>query len=221
MPAEERIHHVPYDLNYHAKQHGSALLDSLVPLLDAYLDVTGVLVHTPSAGPQVATLHLRLSMCSLIMQTVLQPARDSGHMPLLAMQLSYVPQWLRKRQVAHLGAVVAEPHVSWRPAGGAAGRAAHQLHRLPGPHQRRAGVPWARTPKPCVSYGRLCTASTTCIGDAAAAAAFHCRRAEHACRNHRACWGASTWSMCCSGRACCRRAQRCRPRTPRCAQPLV
>jgi hypothetical protein len=65
MPAEERIHHIPYDLNYHAKQHGSALLDSLVPLLDACLDVTGLLVHTPAAGPQVATLHLRLSARSL------------------------------------------------------------------------------------------------------------------------------------------------------------
>jgi hypothetical protein len=65
-PAEERIHHIPYDLNYHAKQHGSALLDSLVPLLDACLDVTSLLVHTPAAGPQVAALHLRLSMCGLI-----------------------------------------------------------------------------------------------------------------------------------------------------------
>lgn len=53
MPAEERVHHVPFDLNFHAKQHGSALLDSLVPLLDACLDVTGLLVHKSSDGPQV------------------------------------------------------------------------------------------------------------------------------------------------------------------------
>lgn len=44
---------MPFDLNYHAKQHGSALLDSLVPLLDACLDVTGLLVHKSAEGPQV------------------------------------------------------------------------------------------------------------------------------------------------------------------------
>lgn len=49
------MHHVPFDLNFHAKQHGSALLDSLVPLLDACLDVTGLLVHKSPDGPQVTS----------------------------------------------------------------------------------------------------------------------------------------------------------------------
>ena len=76
MPTEERIHHIPYDLNYHAKQHGSALLDSLVPLLDACLDVTGLLVHTPSAGPQVAPSRLQLRASSRLAAPCLAASYD-------------------------------------------------------------------------------------------------------------------------------------------------
>ncbi len=50
---EERVHHVPFDMNYHAKQRGSALLDSLLPVAQSCLDLTGLLVHTSPDGPQV------------------------------------------------------------------------------------------------------------------------------------------------------------------------
>ena len=48
--------HLPWDLNFHAKQQGAALLDSIVPLLDDCIDAAGLFVHKPGDRPQVHTL---------------------------------------------------------------------------------------------------------------------------------------------------------------------